>query len=75
MKIKMSQQGYRQIEFSDKSVETKYMLPNYAEDKDKNPYRIFTVHQPHQGKEFPKRTVFFFFKRHLIFAGYDKLYQ
>lgn len=69
-KLKMTTRGYIQIKLDDKSVETKYALPNLTSSRMDQPYMIFTIHQPHGDLEFPRRTIFEFFRFQLPKAGY-----
>lgn len=73
-KVKMTHKGYIQINYTDRSIETKYALKNYSDDRNEHPYKIYSVHQPHGNEEFPKRTLFNFFKRHLEASGYLNVY-
>jgi hypothetical protein len=70
-KLKMTQRGYIEIKIEDTSVETKYALPNLTSSRFEQPYYIFTVHQPHPGHEFPRRTIFEFLRYQLQKAGYQ----
>ena len=71
-KLKMTPNGYLTIRLTDQSVETKYYVPNYSGDESKKAM-VFTIHQPHGSGEFPRRTVYNFFKPQLLKKGYDKV--
>ena len=71
-KLRMTQNGYIPIAFPDKTVETKYWVPNLADNAALNDVAC-TIHQPHGNDKFPKKTLFQFFKRQLAERGYDKL--
>ena len=73
-KVKMIHNGYIPLNFTDRSVETKYALKNFGTDQKEHRYKIYTIHQPHGSEEFPKRTLFNFFKRHLEATGYRNVY-
>lgn len=71
-KVKLTQNGYLPICLNDKSVETHYVLPNLSDTAGTIPYVLCLVHQPHASSiPFPKKTLYIFFKRDLVKAGYE----
>lgn len=72
-KVKLTQNGYLPICLNDKSVETHYVLPNLSDTSGTSPYVLCLVHQPHASSiPFPRKTLYIFFKRDLVKAGYEK---
>lgn len=71
-KLSMTQNGYIPIVLSDRTVETKYWVPNLADNAALNDV-VCTIHQPHGNDLFPKLTIYHFFKRQLAERGYGKL--